>query len=359
MKFPFPRSIKGRLAFVFIVLGLGLFGFLSLLAIRWPVGDQASQTSMNIAWLYWSVLGLAGVALLVTGGYLVANKTVGPLEEISQRIQMLIRGGFSQQTIHSSDPIEVKNIIHSLNRLNQQVESRVDEMRSFVANASHELRTPLTAVKLRVESLRAGALDDPSVAGRFLEEIESEVDRLSKMVNDLLDLTQIEAGMSYSPRVPLDLAQIVKEVCASFRVRVEHSGIKLLCEVDDNLAEVIGVEEQLRRVAYNLIDNGIKYTPNDGQVIVHIYCVRDRDLVKLTVRDNGYGISPGDLPHIFERFYRVEATRPRYGSTRGSGLGLPIAKMIVEMHGGKIAATSEVGHGSEFIVELPIAHTHN
>jgi two-component system OmpR family sensor kinase len=343
MKIPYPPSIKGRLALVFIVLGIGLFVFLSLLTIRWLVGTGAVGQISNIAWVYWSLLGVTGVALLVTGGYLIVLKTVSPIDRISQRIQFMVSGGFSQQQIRPSDPIEVQNIIRSLNRLNQQVEARVEEMRSFVANASHELRTPLTAVKLRVEALRSGALEDASVAGRFLGEIESEIDRLSKMVNDLLDLTQIEAGMAYSPKAAIDFAQMVKEVCASFSVRAERSGINLSCQVDDHLPDVMGVEEQLRRVAYNLV--------------VDVYLVENGqgDVLSLTVRDTGFGVSPGDLPHIFERFYRVEATRPRYGSSRGSGLGLPIVKMIVERHGGKIKVKSEVGHGSEFTVELPLA----
>jgi two-component system OmpR family sensor kinase len=354
MKLPYPPSIKGRLALIFIVLGIGLFVFLTLLTIRWLVSTDTIGQISNIAWLYWSLLGLAGVAMLVAGGYLIVIKTVGPIDGISQRIQIMVRGGFSQQQIRPSDPIEVQNIIRSLNRLNQQVEARVEEMRSFVANASHELRTPLTAVKLRVEALRAGALEDASVAGRFLGEIESEIDRLSKMVNDLLDLTQIEAGMTYSPRGAIDFAQMVKEVCASFSVRAERSGINLSCRVEDHLPDVLGVEEQLRRVAYNLVDNGLKYTPNGGEVDVYLTETSPEEALSLTVRDTGFGISPGDLPHIFERFYRVEATRPRYGSSRGSGLGLPIVKMIVERHGGKIKVKSEVGHGSEFTVELPV-----
>lgn len=355
MKFPAPRSVKGRLGLVFICLALSVILFVWIWIELLPSGSLTSRFDINLSWESWLALGVGGIGLLFMGGYLISRSSLRHLDRIGKLLQKMEPQAMSQQPVRQTDPVEIQNIIHSFNLLIQNVETRLEEMRNFVAISNHELRTPLTAIKLRVEALREGALDDPEVAGRFLEEVELEIDRLSKMVSDQLDLTRIEAGMSYSPAIRLDFAQIVQEVCAAFVVRANGAGIELKWALDEDLPKVTGIEEQLRRVVYNLVDNAIKYTSNGGRVSVHLASMDRRAGLRLAVKDSGYGISPAELPHVFERFYRVEATRPHYATSRGSGLGLAIAKTIVERHTGKIRANSEIGRGSEFIVELPAA----
>ncbi len=140
------------------------------------------------------------------------------------------------------------------------------ELRAFVANASHELRTPLTVVKLRAEALREGALEDTEVAERFLGEIETEVDRLVRMVNDLLDLSRMEAGLDTGKRTALNLNGIAHEVYETFKIRAARAEVNLLLDIEPGLPVVMGNEDQFRRVFYNLLENAIKYTPSGGQV---------------------------------------------------------------------------------------------
>ena len=287
-------------------------------------------------------------------GFLLSRNLAGPIGHIMRTADTISRGNLSARVAAPVVPYELNRLAEAFNNMAGRLQTHVNELRAFVANASHELRTPLTSIKLRVEALRDGALDDPPVTEQFLAEIESEVDRLSHMVNDLLDLSRIEAGLETRQHVPVDLAVITNEVYESFKVRAERSGISMQSKVVTGLPLVLGNEEQLRRMLYNLVDNAIKYTARGGSVELLLVAGEHANTVCLQVKDNGFGIAAAQLPHIFERFYRVEATRPRFGPPQGSGLGLPIAKSIVETHSGRIGVTSQLGKGSTFWVELPI-----
>ncbi len=259
--------------------------------------------------------------------------------------------------MQSADPEELALLADSINRMARRFQSTLKELRTFVPNASHELRTPLTSVKLRAEALLNGALEDPDIARRFIGEIEREVDRLSSMVNDILDLSRIEAGLVTQRRVPLDLGLLATEVGDTFRVRAENSQIQLQLTIEPDLPIVRVDENQIRRVISNMVDNALKFTPTGGSVGIDVKSDPQASRMRLCVTDTGVGIPPKDLPHIFERFYRVRATRPRYQSTTGSGLGLSIAKSLIEAHGGDIGVTSKVGAGSTFWFEIPAPQT--
>ena len=287
-------------------------------------------------------------------GYFLAHSLAGPIENITRAAESLKLGKLGVRVDAPAVPVEIFRLAQAFNLMASRVQTLVSELRSFVANASHELRTPLTSIKLRVEALRNGALEDPPVAERFLAEIESEVDRLSSMVNDLLDISRIEAGLDSSKRSLVDLDAIVAEVYETFNVRAEKAGVSLSYQVEPDLPAMMGSEDQLRRMMYNLVDNAIKYTHQGGRVELALQTDEEKNFLRFIVKDTGFGIAPAQLPHVFDRFYRVEATRPRYGRSQGSGLGLPIAKSIAESHGGKIGASSQVGIGSTFWVELPV-----
>jgi signal transduction histidine kinase len=307
----------------------------------------------TLRWVLVATLGAIGFFAVMM--YLVVNITTKSIREIAYSIARLVKGEYIPARIPDAAPEEFSSIVNAINKLSSYLLTQVNEMRGFVANASHELRTPLTAIKLRIEALRNGAIDDSSVANQYLVEIDNEIDRLGKMVNDLLDLTQIEADLASTPRGMIDFAQLVNEVCASFAIRADREGLELRLHVSPNIPGVRGVEDRLRRLVYNLVDNAIKYTAHGGKICINLQYNQLTNRIRLEVIDTGYGIATSNLSHIFERFYRVDATRPRYGTRRGSGLGLAIAKSIVDAHEGEIGAISEPGHGSTFFVELPIA----
>jgi two-component system phosphate regulon sensor histidine kinase PhoR len=221
--------------------------------------------------------------------------------------------------------------------------------RDFISNVSHELRTPLAALKALTETLQTGAMEDPPAAHRFLEQMETEVDSLSLMVNELLELSRIESGrvpLNLTPTHPID---IVNPAYERLRLQAERAGLTLTLECSPDLPAVLADASRMQQVVVNLLHNAIKFTPSGGQVTVNA-ALQDRE-VQFAVTDSGIGITSEDLPRIFERFYKVDRSR----ATTGTGLGLAIARHLVEAHAGRIWAESQVGKGSKFYFTLPLA----
>lgn len=237
-------------------------------------------------------------------------------------------------------------ILQDLTRLRRLETIRQD----FITNISHELRTPLASLKALTETLQEGALDDPPAAHRFLQQIETEVDSLSLMVAELLELSRIESG-----KVPLRLAnvppgEILTQAAGRLGLQAERAGLSLSIDLPADLPEVLADANRLEQVIVNLLHNAIKFTPEGGQIVAR--ATPEGDKVIFSVQDTGSGIAEEELPRIFERFYKADRTR----STSGTGLGLAIARHLVEAHGGKIWAESQVGKGSTFSFSIPIVH---
>jgi len=296
-----------------------------------------------------ALLIVIGVSLV---GWVLAKNISRPIQVLTEAAGKMEQGDLDVR-VKPSGPNELHRLAEAFNSMASKLQANVTQLRAFVANASHELRTPLTTVKLRAEALREGALDDPDVAGRFLEEIESEIDRLVRMVNDLLDLSRMEAGLGAGKQTNVNLGAIAHEVYETFNIRAKRGKVELKLEIDPDIPAVFGYEDQLRRVFYNLLDNAIKYTPHNGQVEMLIRLGPNPNRVRILVRDTGPGIVPEHITHVFERFYRVDASTHRHKTARGSGLGLAIAKSIVESHGGDIGVSSQVKNGTTFWVDLP------
>jgi two-component system sensor histidine kinase SenX3 len=218
--------------------------------------------------------------------------------------------------------------------------------RDFVANASHELKTPAASIQAAAETLLAVARDDPSAVPRFASQLEREAVRLSRIVADLLDLSRLESGSEVAEPVRLDM--VVREEAERAGERAVETGVDLDV-VSAGPVSVDGGVRDLSLLVRNLIDKAVRHTEAGGRVTVET--AEHTGRVTLTVTDTGVGIPARDLPRIFERFYRVDRARSR--ETGGTGLGLSIVRHVAENHGGSVAATSELGTGSSFVVTLP------
>lgn len=221
--------------------------------------------------------------------------------------------------------------------------------REFVANVSHELRTPLAAVRAAADTLEGGALDDPSAARQFLARIQREVDRMGRLVQELLELSRLESGQERLNLEPASIQAAVAEALERHHAQAEAAGVALNARLPDALPLVLADGERLQQVLSNLLDNALKFTPRGGSVTVS--ASEEPGKVWVSVSDTGTGIPDEHLPHIFERFYKVDRSR----SGEGVGLGLAISRHIVYAHGGDMKVSSREGEGSTFSFSLPKA----
>ncbi|MDR3572806.1 MAG: HAMP domain-containing sensor histidine kinase [Anaerolineaceae bacterium] len=298
-----------------------------------------------------SLVLLIAVALL---GWRQSISLARPIHDLTETSIRLSRGELSARATPSG-PHELHQLADTFNHMAARLQANLAGLQAFVANASHELRTPLTAVKLNVEALREGALDEPQVAQRFLKQIEDELDRLNRMVNDLLVLSRIEANRDNVLYEEMDVSQIAKETRAFWQARALKARINLvLSSRNEQLPRVRVNEDQFRQLLDNLLDNSIKNTPPGGCVEITLSNNLNRSAVRLEIIDNGHGVSEEHLPHVFERFYHIDdAQNSTNNYSSGSGLGLAIVKSIVEAHGGELGIISEPGKGTTIWVDIP------
>lgn len=229
---------------------------------------------------------------------------------------------------------------------------KLEKMRTdFVANVSHELKTPLTSIMGFIETLKSGAINNEKVRDRFLNIIEIETERLTRLIDDLLTLSDIESnGIGFAKKVDISINDVIYEVSHMAQELAKQKNIRYSYEIEENLPFLYGSKDWFKQLVLNLVDNAIKYTTEDGEVKVLVY--KRKNNIFLKVKDTGMGIPKKDIPRLFERFYRVDKARSR--KVGGTGLGLAIVKHIVISFSGEIKVKSEEGKGSEFIVRIPL-----
>ncbi|MDA8188621.1 MAG: ATP-binding protein [Dehalococcoidales bacterium] len=248
-------------------------------------------------------------------------------------------------TVREGGTLQVLLVLQDLTEVRRAEAVR----REFIANVSHELRTPLASVKALVETLRDGALHDPAVAEDFLTRMDVEVDGLTQLVRELLELSRIESGQVALKLEPAEVNWLIETSVERLRAQAERSGVSLEAEIAPGLAKVMADGERVQQVLINLIHNAIKFTPAGGNVTVR---AAGRNAgVCVSVADTGIGIPAENLSRVFERFYKADKSR----SSGGTGLGLAVAKHIVQAHGGEIWVESVEGQGATFSFTLPLA----
>ncbi|MBO8136648.1 MAG: phosphate regulon sensor histidine kinase PhoR [Desulfotomaculum sp.] len=246
---------------------------------------------------------------------------------------------------NDSSPSGVVALMRDITERRQLEKMRTD----FVANVSHELRTPLTSINGFLETLLDGALEDKDTAWHFLSIMKKETDRLSRLIDDLLKLSQLENNQAAWEKHPVDMARCINQVKEMFEYQAEAKNIKLTVDIPKDLPAVLGKKDLLIQVLVNLVDNAIKYSPEKGKV--KISASADEDNLIVSVSDTGPGIPQEHLPRIFERFYRVDKARSR--EVGGTGLGLAIVKHVLELHNGEVSVKSSP-KGTTFSFILPL-----
>lgn len=279
--------------------------------------------------------------------YLEKNRTYERIITLNGQVLRAFFAAFLYE--RDKDSEKIGGVVVALQDITRQ-QKLDDSRREFVANVSHELRTPLTTVKSYTETLLETAGPEDKMQRRFLEVINSEVDRMTRIVKDLLTLSRLDHGKEALKQEEIDVRALVRDVTEKLSLTAKEHGHTLRYSFTTDLPVYFGDRDKIEQVLINLVSNSLKYTPDGG--IVEVFAGKIYNELYIKVKDNGIGIPKEDIGRIFERFYRVDKARTRQAG--GTGLGLAIAKEIVEAHGGRIAIQSEVGKGSEVMITLPL-----
>jgi signal transduction histidine kinase len=322
-------------------------------AVQDPPGSgflaRVGATFRFLSDFWWQFLAagiLASAVSLVLARWLARGMTQ-PLRDMAEAAKRMETGDYSQR-IDTRNRDEVGRLAVAFNRMSAELEQVEQSRRDLVANVSHELKTPIAAIRAHLENLLDGVeRPDPQT----LQVMLTQSERLGRLVEQLLDLSRLESGEVPLNREDVPLEPLVSQVVSEIEVSSSGREVKLAKALPGDLPSVDADRERVHQVLFNLVDNAVRFTPEGGEVTIAAH--RHNGSVEVSVADTGLGISPEHLPRLFERFYRVDTARAReYG---GTGIGLAIARSVVEAHGGHIRAESELGKGSVFTFDLPVA----
>ena len=304
-----------------------------------------SLHSIQLKILLWLII-VAGVVLIAS--MFVMKTFTRPIGELSEGIRKMTGGDLSAR-VNVRGNNEFSELARAFNSMSEKIEALDITRSQFVSNASHELKTPLSTMKILIETLLYQDPMDTAMTKDFLGDVNKEIDRLNRIVSDLLTLVNIDSGGMKLNLTEISLNALLDEQVKRLLPLARENGIEINLEARDEI-KIRGDALKLQQVIYNVIDNAIKYTPRGGEVETSLGRAGRKAVIRIS--DTGIGIPADDLPHIFDRFYRVDKARSR--ATGGTGLGLSIVKQIVQMHGGNITATSIEGKGTTFEIELPL-----
>ena len=349
-EFVVPRSFDRHLA----AMGTMMFSMMGSSSTGMDIDADLFtnfRTAVNEAL---TIAALAAVIAAIAVSFFVSRQVVTPVQEMMIASRYIAEGHYDERVHVPGDPSkseldELSQLALSFNQMAAKLE-RIETMRSqLIGDISHELRTPLTAIKGSMEGLMDGVL--PANEETF-HGIYREADRLQRLVNDLQELSRVEAGAYELELNPVDVLDLVTATVNQLELQFEDKGVIIESDVPDGLPPVKADEDRIGQVLLNLVGNALQYTPNGGTVKVK--ATQHEDEIFLTVNDTGIGISAEHMQHLFTRFYRIDKSRSRVGG--GSGIGLTIAKYLVEAHGGRIWVESPgPGKGSTFTFTLPVS----
>jgi heavy metal sensor kinase len=321
------------------------------LAIGRSLGDARRQVQQFTRYYFLALPGMIAVCTIF--GWLIAGRAIRPVNLVAQAAQNITGSNLSLQIPRRGAGDELDNLVDSFNRMTVRLQQSFEQIRRFSTDVSHELRTPLTAVRGQLEVAVFTAETPEQYREAIINALE-DVEKLSSIVRTLLLLSQAESGQVVLQKAPLDLAGLAADVVDQFQIPAEGKNVRLSADLEPG-AIVSADHTQIERLLSNLLSNAVKYTPAGGRVKVSARLAESPGWALLAVEDTGVGIAAKNLPHIFDRFYRVRNAQTNM--IQGLGLGLSFVAWIVDVHGGKIDVTSEEGAGSRFAVLLPLAET--
>jgi signal transduction histidine kinase len=294
---------------------------------------------------------LIALALSASVGWWLSRRITRPVQQLTTAAEAVAQGNF-ERIVQVNSRDELGRLSHTFNDMTTRLQAARQMQVDFVADVSHELRTPLTSIKGTIETLRAGAVNDLAVRDRFLETVETETDRLIRLVNDLLVLSRADSAALNLSRKPTDVGQLVQAVADRLAEQAQALDLIIRVEVDPDVPSAWADADRLEQVLRNLLDNAIKFSRPGGSITLRVSTTPEQ-WVLVQVSDHGLGIPAADLPRVGQRFYRADRSRTR----GGHGLGLAIAQSLIHAHGGKLWLESEEGVGTTARFTVPVFST--
>ncbi len=308
---------------------------------------SATLGFLQSVWWQLALAGLVSAAVALVMARFLARGMTQPLRDMAEAAKNMETGDYSAR-VYTRSRDEVGRLADAFNKMSAELEGVERLRRDLVANVSHELKTPITAIRAHLENLLDGVeKPDPETIQVMLTQSE----RLGRLVDQLLDLSRLESGDVPLEPERIELGPLVAQVLSEIEVARRDRGVQVEAEIPEDLPAAMADRERIHQVLFNLVDNAVRFTPAGGEV--RVSASRHNGSVEVRVADTGVGIAPEHLPRLFERFYRVDSARSREDG--GTGIGLAIARSVVEAHGGHIEAESRLGQGSVFSFELPAA----
>ncbi|MEZ4863829.1 MAG: HAMP domain-containing sensor histidine kinase [Caldilineaceae bacterium] len=325
-----------------------LFPFLVIVGVEMIVLRTLSGTPAAMSIRYSTFLLVVFLTV-----WLARHHIIRPIQEIKQTSLRIAAGNYRERLPSYQSSIELTELANAFNQMAEALETTEQRRIDLIGNVAHELRSPLSNIKATMEGLIDNVLE-PEPALFFT--IQSEVNRLQRLVQQLELLSRAESGQIPLKQERLDLNRLIEQICNQLAIQYADKGVALAYKPTNRLPPVQGDGDRVKQILINLLGNALQYTPAGGSVTVA--ALYEQPWIKVQVADTGIGIPPAQLTQIFERFYRVDPSRSR--SSGGAGIGLTIAKHLVYAHGGEIWATSEgVGCGATFAFTLPAAPLDN
>ena len=284
--------------------------------------------------------------LSTLSGWLIARRAMSGVRRVTQAVSRIYKGRLKQQVSLSNEGREIDELTKAFNEMLTRIDSLIRELKEVSDNVAHDLRSPITRMRGVAETTLTGPQEIEAYREMGLIMIE-ESERLTHMINTTLEIAQAESGLLEIIRTPFDLTALLKNAAELFQPAAEEKQIELCANLVDDPLIIYGDKTRIQRTVANLLDNAIKYTPPEGKIT--LTASPHGKLIKIKISDTGVGIAPEEIGRIFERFYRSEKSR----STQGNGLGLSLARTIIQAHGGNITVQSKPNEGSTFTITLP------